>query len=354
MPQLDGIRGLAIFGVFLAHYITPYLGMTLPWGSMGVRLFFVLSGFLITSILVASREFMETGHQTLGYTLRVFYLRRSLRIFALYYAWLLLTMAKSGPLPRSLADFFYLSNFYDIYALGGYGNHYWSLAVEEQFYLVWPILVLCLPEKRLANTFIGIVIAGFSLRVAFACIDIPYLIVKKFPLTCFDAFALGGLVALYRQNTRQLNTLCRLTVTLGAPLFLFGICFLHIEGKKAYYTATIHTGIALLATGLIIPAISGYRGLAGQILMWRPLRYLGLVSYGCYLFHDYTHRAVVKVVGKLMPFLVEQVWVMFFLSVTLTLVVASFSYYFYETPMNSLKRYFPMKRKVKACPTSHI
>jgi peptidoglycan/LPS O-acetylase OafA/YrhL len=89
--QLNGIRAIAIFGVFLAHFITPTIGMTLPYGSMGVRLFFVLSGFLITSILLKARELVQSKEQTFLFTLRQFYIRRALRIFCVYYAWIFVT-----------------------------------------------------------------------------------------------------------------------------------------------------------------------------------------------------------------------------------------------------------------------
>lgn len=149
MQQLDGLRGLAIFGVFLAHFLqisieNPFF---LPYGSMGVRLFFVLSGFLITGILIKARARIDNGEQTAGYTLRAFYIRRCLRLFVVFYIWLIAERFVFGPNERFWWDVFYASNFYDILMREGRGNHYWSLAVEEQFYLVWPWLILFLKKK---------------------------------------------------------------------------------------------------------------------------------------------------------------------------------------------------------------
>jgi peptidoglycan/LPS O-acetylase OafA/YrhL len=150
MAQLDGLRAVAVGAVMLQHF---WLGAGLfDFGAMGVRLFFVLSGFLITGILLKSRELLDSGEQRPSFALGRFYIRRFLRIFPLYYAvllaaWLLRLWGTRGEMGWHLA---YLTNV-DLFLRGrwwGDISHFWSLAVEEQFYLVWPLVILLAPRRR--------------------------------------------------------------------------------------------------------------------------------------------------------------------------------------------------------------
>ena len=165
-PALDGIRGIAIIGVLLTHGMTVAPGLQDSFGGrllaylltpgwVGVDLFFVLSGFLITGILLSTKQ--SRNYFT------SFYARRCLRISPIYYLTLtgvLLVGTQSywysSMLPslwgRKVSYFFYLQNIWPFMnhgTLGGLLGHFWSLAVEEQFYLVWPILVLLVPERLL-------------------------------------------------------------------------------------------------------------------------------------------------------------------------------------------------------------
>jgi len=235
MPQLDGLRGIAIFFVLIAHWITPAIGMTLPYGTIGVRLFFVLSGFLITGILLRAKNEMESGGQTIGFTLRHFYARRSLRIVAVYYLYLFITIVFFNlHAERWLWDFAYISNYYDIFLNDGKGLHYWSLAVEEQFYLVWPFVVLMVPGRVLLKTFWSVIAIAILIRIGLAVVDVEYLKVKKLTLTCMDALGLGAVISylLMRDGpgAASLRAMCRWTAVSGGTLFVASIVVLHISG----------------------------------------------------------------------------------------------------------------------------
>jgi len=291
--QLDGLRGIAIFAVFLSHFLVPHPSdwYYFAFGSFGVRLFFVLSGFLITGILLRAKDLVEGG-QSVSYTLKAFYFRRTLRIFCVYYAWLAFSALFIYNSPRLLWDFLYLSNFYDMLYLGGMGNQYWSLAVEEQFYLVWPILILFCRKKYLPHLLIGIVLGVMLIRLYLASAGAEYLLIKKFPVFCMDALALGSLVALMVQDEyKEMFTLhkariVRGTLISGVCLIVIAMIGLRVHGVKEFiYTGFLHAGLALFSVSILIPALSGYRGWLGQLLSWRPLCYLGVISYGCYLFH---------------------------------------------------------------------
>ena len=156
MPQLDGVRAIAISAVLLAHFpVFPALVQiyAMQPGQLGVRLFFVLSGFLITRILLHCRDLVESGTVSLGAVLRRFYTRRALRIFPLYFlvvgvfAWL------GAPNVREhlVWHLTYTTNF-RMAALASNlfpAGHFWSLAIEEQVSAVWPLLTLVLPRRWL-------------------------------------------------------------------------------------------------------------------------------------------------------------------------------------------------------------
>jgi peptidoglycan/LPS O-acetylase OafA/YrhL len=166
MPQLDAIRAAAIFLVMIQHW-APTLTQIAPWGGIGVRCFFVLSGFLITGILLRARDLIDAARTTRGFQVRQFYIRRSLRIFPIYYLTLIVACALGLQVVRDTFWWHagYLSNFY-IASTGiwhGYISHLWSLSVEEQFYLIWPALILAAPRRWIPWCFaLGIFIAPIT------------------------------------------------------------------------------------------------------------------------------------------------------------------------------------------------
>lgn len=356
MQQLDGLRGIAILGVFLAHFmrIPASNAMFVPWGSFGVRLFFVLSGFLITGILIKARGRVDSGQQTIGFTLRNFYARRVLRLLVVYYAWLVFTRLVFGGGGRFWWDVFYLSNFYDMFFLEGHGNHYWSLAVEEQFYLIWPCLVLMSPKRLWGKLFLSVFILGTFLRIGMAVGEVPYLLVKKIPLTCFDAMAAGAIVALSAYGDSPKHTAFFTSYKahlgiVGSVMFVVAMGALRSNGAKGViYTMCLHTSFVLIAVALLVPAIEGYRGLFGSLLSNRALCWVGRISYGCYLFHIIAQVLVRKylqihVEGTISDPIVADL-LCFLPKVVLTLTMAQLSWSLLEFHVLKLKSHFPMHR----------
>ncbi len=359
--QLDGLRGIAIFAVFISHFLPPEVTdwHFFAYGSFGVRLFFVLSGFLITGILLRSKTLIEAG-QSLGYTLKAFYYRRTLRIFCVYYAWLAFIALFVFSDQRLVWDFLYLSNFYDMLYLEGRGNQYWSLAVEEQFYLIWPFFILLCPWKYLRAALIGLILGVIGLRLYFAIDGAEYLLVKKFPVLCMDALGIGGLIALVQSHYRKFFEARSSMV--GWVLFLVGIVLVCIamvdiwceQAKGLRYIGSLHTGFALISAALLIGAVKSYTGILGRVLTLRPLCYLGTISYGCYLFHLaiqswVSHTSFFQSNHGLAVDMLE-----FWLKVALTMLVATISWYAFEKPINGLKDWFPMDHNRKGLSRDRI
>jgi len=153
MPQLDALRAFAVAGVAYFHWIPKKYHYSIPFWA-GVPLFFVLSGFLISSILIQCRHYGDPW-----FAMRAFYARRFLRIFPLFYSIIVAAYVLNlAPMRETvLWHVSYLSNFYFFFHQGWNGNvsHFWSLAVEEQFYLFWPAIVLFAPTQRLLHWFLA-------------------------------------------------------------------------------------------------------------------------------------------------------------------------------------------------------
>src|SRR5665213_1037330 len=173
MPQLDGLRALAVLAVWFEHWGAPPIpGLKYihELGGLGVFLFFVLSGFLITGILLRGREAIETQGIALREVTRTFYIRRFLRILPVYYV-VLFSTAILLPNTRRLFwwHFTYTTNLW--YGVHWFdyvpGAHFWSLAVEEQFYLAWPWLVLLTPRRFLMKSMIWIAAISAIYRLGY-------------------------------------------------------------------------------------------------------------------------------------------------------------------------------------------
>ncbi|MFN7977685.1 MAG: acyltransferase family protein [Vicinamibacterales bacterium] len=156
-PQLDGLRAVAVAAVAYSHWL-PSWQFGVPFGA-GVHLFFVLSGFLITRILIGLRE-APSRPAAIGR----FFARRALRLFPAFYTVLACAWIADVPLARATWTWHasYLSNVYiaGLAAWQGHFSHFWSLAVEEQFYLLWPWIVVWMPTRALAPALVITTLAG--------------------------------------------------------------------------------------------------------------------------------------------------------------------------------------------------
>src|ERR1051326_8680661 len=214
IPGLDGLRALAILLVFATHI--DFIGV----GWVGVQLFFVLSGFLITGILLDMRESLPSGEYFFK-----FYGRRFLRIFPLYYFYLGLMavvaylLIKLDFRPNYMQIYFHQVPYavfyvYDLFYRvpsfepSQFLDHFWSLSVEEQFYILWPLLLLLVPQKGLKRLFISFIVLGAVFRLAWYLFyssgsslwpfpDPFSLVVYSLPFSHLDAFAFGAYISRY-------------------------------------------------------------------------------------------------------------------------------------------------------------
>ncbi len=291
ITELDSLRGLAALAVVLYHVC---LGQFAILGT-GVDLFFVLSGYLITTIILAKRDephFLST-----------FFVRRSLRIWPIYYLSLLAVIALAAILPlRFLPDEipFYLTYTQNLplYRLGvepvphRYFSHTWTLAIEEQFYLFWPVLIWTLGRRSIRPVAVGLVLLAVSARM------IGYS--RWIFLTRCDGLAVGSLLAIAFEGSAAgrfpAGSTARRLALLGAASVGFGVAgpaALRAIGSAWEPAGRPLVGLSLRMLSInifygcligMIVGLAGCRGLAP--LRSRGLAYLGQISYGIYLYHQ--------------------------------------------------------------------
>jgi peptidoglycan/LPS O-acetylase OafA/YrhL len=350
LVQLDGLRAFAVLGVMLHH--ATHWDFPVPLGPFCVRLFFVLSGFLITGILLKARE--RGGDEQRGEILKAFYIRRFLRIFPVYYASLAILFALGQPDIRATIGWHaaYLSNVLasrpsgDIVSIWG---HLWSLSVEEQFYLAWPALILFLPRRMLPYFLVAAAAVGPLFRLVVAS---SVGVKPAFYLTpgCLDSLGLGALLAWMdgqRAWDQARSRLCQWALPIG--LALTGAMAVAERADLAFRVRCFarDLGPALAFCWLVNGAARGFGGWAGKLLAAKPLTYLGMISYGMYLFHNFLPWVCEYAGAPLPPHGIAR----FAALVPLTIVTAAASWKFFEKPLNDLKERFPyMRRDLAATP----
>lgn len=369
MPTLEGLRGLAILTVMVHNVgipggvdpdgpVTKLLRLLVNSGWVGVQLFFVLSGFLITGILVDEKG---RPHQ-----FRNFYMRRTLRIFPLYYFTLALMLWLApalGYAPAWLEQdrahqiwyWTYTENWaWPLIQIGNGLGHFWSLAVEEQFYLVWPLLVILLPRAALVRACVLAILVAVAFRLAtqWGWPALAERAAYSFTIARIDALALGALLAVLLRERESFGWITTwlpragLLTLVAVPLIMaVNHNFAPVTDGLGLFNQTLAAlGFAALLLAALLP-----KGLPGRLLQralnlgW--LRTVGKYSYAMYVFHLPLMWWIEPQVGRYFP-LAEHAN----LSVALvtnstvmvsTLAVAWLSWRLLEQPFLKLKRFFP-------------
>lgn len=300
IPQLDAVRGLAILAVTLYRFrgdevsndlLTHIWQRTFAGGTRGVDLFFVLSGFLITGILDDAkgkqRYFMN------------FFARRTLRIFPLYYGVLfavfvffpMLGVAATNVFPEAYERngwlWLYMTNFriaYEGQWCFGAFNHFWSLAVEEQFYLFWPLIIFYCSRKIAIRISFALIFVAAIARVAWVIQTRNYAAAEAVTLFRMDALACGALLALaYRENSglerfRRLAALALITCV---------VLLLSAGVMRQKFATSVDTLFAVFFSSLLVLVLTvSTQSLFGLLWQTRFLKWLGKYSYGMYVFQN--------------------------------------------------------------------
>jgi len=357
--QLDGLRFVAVSLVMLDHWLGER--SPLPLGYFGVNLFFVLSGFLITRILITSKQADQAKQQPHWRSLGRFYIRRSLRIFPVYYLTLFGLALVHFPAVRDHLGWLltYTQNIWIAihHTWLGAIDHLWSLAVEEQYYLFFPFLIFFTPDRYLLKTLLALMALSVGLRGLLYLVQADYTVQFVLMPTCLDAFGMGGLLAygyLFYPNQFALRAGSTRWLLASLALYLLDLYLM----KTLTPTRNVFTDVfdrlftSLFCCFLIGKGITGYTGLVRWGLVNPVSNYLGRISYGLYLFHNLVFNAyhtptnfiTVRLWQRLcraVPLLTSDALqtpanVLFFYA--LTVGVATMSWYGIERPFNAMKK----------------
>ncbi|KQS31343.1 acyltransferase [Dyadobacter sp. Leaf189] len=359
ISQLDGLRAFAVALVVLFHWFPEGEGINvIANGPVGVTLFFVLSGFLITRILLASRNYLAS--HGLAATYKNFMLRRMLRIFPLYYLTLLViwSIRYIDFFPKIPSQLYYNPAYYLLYIsnfliekLHDWSDvlsPFWSLAVEEQFYIFWPFVVLTVPLRYMRGTLIATVVLGIASRAILGSFGYSEGVLMP---TCLDAFGLGAIWAYVsyfdKSVVKFLKTLNVLAV-IGLGVFLF-ICFNNDESWLK--TLFFRTSMSLFCLYLVAKASygKGFPSIIGSILDNAFMRHIGRVSYGLYVYHMLVPTLVVPFIVKVLNRYLH-ITLTFsenslkLVSLVVLILLATASWYIFEAPFIKLKKYFQLSR----------
>ncbi len=386
VPALDGIRGLAIllvlgFHLLWSNWVTGSRVLDIvvrlrSSGWIGVDIFFALSGYLITGIL------LDTRGQP--HFFRNFYARRALRIFPLYYVVLLILAIGFHPTsPTAARPFLVLALYLQNTPLWWHGHvpglvanftsHLWSLAVEEQFYLIWPLVILLVPSRRaLLWLAASIVVLSPALRYLLLTHGAPFQATYKLTICRADGLLAGAWLATALRGPQRATILRFAPVTLSLGILgCLAIAFTNgtfdFQSSRAVnvfaYSALAVTGASLIGVALS-PSTWIARG-----LRLSPLRFFGQYSYGLYVLHQVVAAAVEYRFGGLLrsSFHSKPLLHLVFITVVLaiTIPLAMFSYHFFERPFLRLKRlfnaaptfrtpgFFPQRNPASISPSAH-
>jgi peptidoglycan/LPS O-acetylase OafA/YrhL len=302
--QLDGLRAVAMIAICWDHWCPPGWPRVFPF-EIFLFFFLVLTGYLITGSLLRERDRKEArGGPWKLEGLRVYQVRRGLRILAPYYAAIILAWLVWAPDMHAAFGwyFFHVSNIH-MASLNGWPsgtNHFWSLAMQQQFYLIWPFVIWFLPRKSLAPAILVFAAIGPASRFAegffLQWFERPGILTWA----NFDYFGIGGLLALAVHHGMSLESpLLRWLSVLGISGYVAMFGSEALGGPTFGLRPLQQTFLSVGLCGFIAAGIVGFRGPLGSFLVTPRLLYIGQISYGIYLFHNLAPLLV----GKLLPVL---------------------------------------------------
>ena len=378
IPELNGLRAIAISLVFLHHTsgLIPrvnlpvaLLGLYLTQGWMGVDLFFVISGFLITGILLDTRE---CGNYFSG-----FYARRVLRIFPLYYVVLTAILAGGAalksdvvssvlPLPADRWLYYcYLTNWISLWKaqwVPGYTNfvaHFWSLAVEEQFYLAWPLIVWLLRPRTVPYAAGALTAFAFVIRLCWVSYAGEQQVIAWNTFTRMDSLFIGAICACIYRDAALLAKVRKWlpwTAVAGLGGYLVSYTLLELRAlgfpaillRLAKWGSAQYCGYTLIGIGfasILLMAVQGNENSwMRRILRDRLIGRLGTYSYGFYVFHVPIFGAACifafPAIARLNPDAVIAGPACILLLSVVTFIVSALSYELFEKRILGFKRYF--------------
>jgi peptidoglycan/LPS O-acetylase OafA/YrhL len=346
--QIDSLRAIAIFCILYDHFS----GSTTVLGPLGVRLFFIISGYLITKIVLRARN--EVAQESRGLTLRNFYIRRILRIWPAYMivlvgVWFANDQAREVMHWHALFLTNILFSIRNDWGPPWMLGHLWTLSVQEQYYAISPVVMLLFPRR----SFVPLIMLGFIVsilfRVAVLALGVEeHVAAYALPFASFDALGLGACLSLVELNpglAHWLRPMPVLTAVLASFLLLLQWLLLKFDLISLIVIALPSLWLLPLCT-LLAGAVHGYRGLGKVFLDNALLRYLGRISLGIYLYHLPIWALIFYLSGRFgVDHYFRPGWLAILVGIPATVATAYLSWRLVEEPANALKVHFPYRSR---------
>lgn len=346
--QIDGLRCFAVLGVLICHFV-PIKNMYLsrfPLGQ-GVILFFVISGYLITSILLKNKQKIQDHELSNSKALKSFYFRRTIRIFPIYYLTILFLLLINFQNIKDVwvwlvtyTSNFYISNPHNPY-IGSF-NHLWSLAVEEQFYLIWPFVILFVPLRYIEKTIIGSIVLSLAFKFSYYYSHGPSVALNALTISCADSLGLGALIAywsIYRESLITKINSFKLAILFS--FFPFAFFVIYPQNSTLILNVASNFLFSVFSFFIILKASQKkFTSVTKFILENKFVLHLGKISYGIYFYH-YFMPDVYNVMTDLYPTFFPAVSLLRipFLFVS-AILFAEYSWHLIEKPILKLKEKF--------------
>lgn len=355
-PELDALRFFAFLGVFIfhaapkdigfydaancPHWLSNLLISAFGAGAFGVDLFFALSAFLITNLLLRERN--ATG----VLDLRGFYMRRILRIWPLYFAFIafaaifgLLVPQQHLPMHYVLSYYLLAGNWsYVFYGLPfSFATPLWTISIEEQFYLAWPLALRKASARTMAWMAVALLLIANGWRIYLAFSAAPVDAMEYNTFTRLDPIAWGILMALFSHKLPRLTRAQRIMLLcagVAACIAEYGFTVLMNPPKFSTWKLAMSHPVTSLASAAVLLAVLGSQN---SFLRQSWLLYFGKISYGLYVLHEFAHFCAMRILPASTPL---QVIAQSAIGLTLTILIAAASYRWLESPFLRLKERF--------------
>ncbi|PYK59062.1 MAG: hypothetical protein DME43_09725 [Verrucomicrobia bacterium] len=342
-PQFDGLRALAVLTVMVDHFSADVPNFPLPdWihlGATGVRLFLVLSGYFITASLRRARDRMDAGELSAGKTMAAFYWRRFFRIGPAYLVFAAIALLLDlGAIRHNWAWVFtgtvnWLIAWNDQWPLAI--SHLWSICVQEQFYLLWPLLILLVPRKWMLSAIVAVAFAGIAFRIGCVIFSVPIIARWVLPFGSLDSLAAGAALGWCGGRLRGsrggwvLAWLCLSMLTVAAVLRNGDPTKL-----KSVLVEPLEAGAFVI---LVARTATGFDGNIARFLSNAGLVFAGRISYGLYIYHILVAMVFNRWMPSQMRFLITIRSLRLVVFGIVTLFVAALSWRLLEQPINRLR-----------------
>ncbi len=346
--QIDSLRAFSVMCVIFSHTITlEYkIGEFVfdELGAIGVYMFFVISGFLITSQLLEMKSVRDSSGDSIIVPIRSFMAKRVLRLLPVYYlallaAWLIDLRTIRVEMPWHMAQMTNILFGFDQDAeFSSPVGHLWSLSMEWQFYLVWPFVVLLSGPRVLLNIICAMIV--FSFFSWLEILPLPKEILLSAIPASLDSLGFGALLAIAVDRRWPLGWLANRAWWVGAAALAMTILLMTEYAWLGWTLYPItHEVLNLFFMLIIYRSLTGWSGLTGAVLNIPALQYMGLISYGIYLYHQYIISVYQGVSLRLIGYLpIGLGWRLTVPVLIISLIVAHFSWVWFEEPINRMRQ----------------